>query len=297
MKAVVVGCLICFSVMAQELPGSPASAEHPGSKIYAHEVERRDVRCDGRDVVVTYPRDLVAQALPLVIYGHGQALGFEHYEQTLVHLARKGAIAVHPQYDKGFFDQDWVRMGRDFVSLASCAVRKLGLLVAEDQVVFTGHSKGAYVAGVAAGVAVREASKLTANAVVLFQPAGIDPTSWALLPRETKITVVHADQDTIVDRAITEKLYEQAPVEQKQMIILKSYGAQLEAKHFWPLTKKSVFGGTGENAFHYYGAWKWLTAAVWDLRDGNRATNPYLYGPQAADKGVVALEDSIQRNW
>jgi alpha/beta superfamily hydrolase len=297
MKTLFLFLAISTSALAQELPGPPSFADHPGSKIYAYSVERKDVRCDGRDVAVFYPREIVAQELPLVIYGHGQALGVEHYEQTLRHLAGKGVIAVHPQYDKGFFDQDWQRMGRDFVSVTECALAKLGLQAKPDHVIFSGHSKGAYVAGVAAGVAVREARKLTANAVILFQPAGIDETSWVLLPRDAKITVVHADQDTIVDRGIAEKLYQLAPVERKQLLILKSYGTKLAAKHFWPLTKKSAFGGTGENAFHYYGAWKWLTAAVWDLQDGDRASTVYLYGDQATDKGLAGLVDDLLRNF
>jgi alpha/beta superfamily hydrolase len=297
MKTFVLGFLLTCSALAQELPGPPSASDHPGSKQYSYSVERKDVRCDGRDVVVFYPREGVAQELPLVVYGHGQALGVEHYEQTLRHLAGKGAIAVHPQYDKGFFDQDWDRMGRDFVSVTDCALAQLGLRPKAGQVLFTGHSKGAYVAGVAAGVAVRETSRLTANAVILFQPAGLDETSWPLVHRETKITIVNADQDTIVDRAIAEKHYQLAPADRKQLIILKSYGTKLAAKHFWPLTKKSAFGGSGENSFHYYGSWKWLTAAVWDLQAGDRANSVYLYGDKATDKGFGGLADDLLRNF
>ena len=78
---------ISSSALAQELPGPPSSPDHPGSKIYSYTVERRDVRCDGRDVAVFYPREISAKELPLLVYGHGQALGVEHYEQTLRHLA------------------------------------------------------------------------------------------------------------------------------------------------------------------------------------------------------------------
>lgn len=289
--------LLTSPVLAQDLPGPPASADHPGSKIYSYAVERKDVRCDGRDVVVFYPRDIAAQPLPLVVYGHGQALGVEHYEQTLRHLAGKGAIAVHPQYDKGFFDQDWQRMGHDFGRLTLCALSQLRLEANPAEVIFSGHSKGAFVAGVAAGVAERDGSRLTARAVLLFQPAGIDETVWTQLARGTKVTVVHADQDTIVDRGIADKLYELAPVERKQRIILKSYGTQLAAKHFWPLTKKSAFGGSDENAFHYYGSWKWLTAAVWDLREGDRASVEYLYGAKTTDKGLDGFVDELERNF
>ena len=297
MKNFALTLLLSSTALAQELPGSPSSAQHPGSKIYAYTVERKDVRCEGRDVAVFYPREVATQRLPLVVYGHGQALGVEHYEQTLRHLAGKGAIALHPQYDKGFFDQDWQRMGQDFGRLADCALGQLRLEANLDEVIFSGHSKGAFVAGVAAGVAERDGSKLKAKAVLLFQPAGIDEAVWAKLARETKVTVVHADQDTVVDRAVSEKLYAQAPVERKQFIILKSYGTNLAAKHFWPLTKKSVFGGSGENSFHYYGSWKWLTAAMWDLQQGDRANVEYLYGAEAADKGLEGLEDHLVRNW
>ena len=116
---------ISSSALAQELPGPPPSPDHPGSKIYSYTVERRDVRCDGRDVAVFYPREIAAKELPLLVYGHGQALGVEHYEQTLRHLAGKGAIAVHPQYDKGFFDQDIRIDNLDFLYISFDSQHKL----------------------------------------------------------------------------------------------------------------------------------------------------------------------------
>lgn len=295
---------LLFSLIAnaQELPSAPLNVEHPGSTIYAYEVQENKVKCQGRDVVVFSPTPAQFSAFPLVIYGHGQALGVEHYEQTLRHLAGKGAIAIHPQYDSGFFDRNWTRMARDFVNLSQCALELLKLNVNPQAIVFSGHSKGAYVAGVAAGLAEKENLKLKAGAVLLFQPAGIDPVLWRELNSETKVTIIHADQDTIVKPEIAEELYEKASVEFKQYIILKSYFSatdteQLAAKHFWPLTKKSTFGGGPVSSFHYYGSWKWLTAAVWDLNDGNRGENSYLYGTDATDKGRENSSDMIKRNW
>jgi dienelactone hydrolase len=295
---------LLFSLIAnaQELPSAPLNVEHPGSKIYAYGVQENKVKCQGRDIVVYSPTPAKISSYPVVIYGHGQALDVEHYEQTLRHLAGKGVIAVHPQYDTGFFDRNWTRMARDFVNLTSCAMKELKLNVNPEAVVFTGHSKGAYVAGVAAGLAEKENLSLKAGAVLLFQPAGIDPVIWRELNPQTKVTVIHADQDTIVKPEIAEQLYREALVEYKQYIVLQSYKSsngqeQLGAKHFWPLTKKSAFGGGTESAFHYYGSWKWLTAAVWDLNDGSRAENTYLYGVDATDKGRENSTDSIERNW
>lgn len=293
--------LFSFSLQAQELPSAPLNVEHPGSKIYEFEVVENKVKCSGRDVVVFSPTPAKFSNFPLVIYGHGQALDVEHYEQTLRHLAGKGSIAIHPQFDNGFFDRNWTRMARDYITLSECALKQLNLNIDPTAVVFTGHSKGAYVAGVAAGLAEKENLNLKAGAVLLFQPAGIDPQLWRELNPQTRITVVHADQDTIVKADIAEQLYQQANVDFKQYIVLQSYKSnsgqeQLAAKHFWPLTKKSTFGGGSESAFHYYGSWKWLTAAVWDLRDQNRLENIYLYGAMTTDKGRSGQEDRIQRN-
>lgn len=296
-----ISLLFVFNLNAQELPRAPLNVEHPGSKIYSFAVQENKVKCSGRDVVVFAPTAAKFSTFPLVIYGHGQALDVEHYEGTLRHLAGKGVIAVHPQYDSGFFDRNWTRMARDFVTLTQCALEQLKLNADPTAVVFTGHSKGAYVAGVAAGLAEKENLVLKAGAVLLFQPAGLDVILWRELNPHTRVTVVHSDQDTVVKAEIAEQLYREASVDFKQYILLQSYksntgAVQLEAKHFWPLTKKSTFGGGDESAFHYYGSWKWLTAAALDLRDQNRAENVYLYGAMATDKGRLGEQDRVQRN-
>lgn len=291
--------LFVIGTQAQELPGPPSSRTHPGSKAYDFAVEQRDITCEGRDVSVFIPSPLPERPLPLVIYGHGQALGVDHYEATLRHLAEKGAIAIHPQYDKGFFDQNWLRMGRDFVTVTHCAVQQLALSVNEQAVVFSGHSKGAYVASVAAGLAFKDSLALKPGSVVLFQPAGLNDV-WKNLDAETEVTVVHSEADKIVSRDISRDLFEKAPVRQKQLIILKNYRSQsrdqLVADHFWPLTKKSLVGGGPESSFHYHGSWKWLTAAFMDLSEGGDAKHPYLYGEEARSKGREGEVDDIERS-
>lgn len=283
------------------LPDAPKSANDPGSKIYTFEVQTKTLTCQEREVDVFFPHSNNSQEkFPVVVYGHGQALSLSNYQVTLEHLAKKGIIAIFPTYDSGFFDQDWTRMGEDYVNLTACALQQLAPIAAVDQVVFSGHSKGAYVAGVAAGLAYQNKMQIVPKAVVLFEPAGVDPASLAHLGSETGLTVVFADQDSTVKEDISAQIYVSAPSHHKQYITVKSYtqtATQLVADHFWPLTQGSFFGGGPESALHYYGEWRWLGAAAFDLQSGGHFTNPYLYGSQAVDKGLPGFEDGIKRNF
>jgi hypothetical protein len=97
------------------------------------------------------------------------------------------------------------------------------------------------------------------------------------------------------------RLHDGISVQHKQFVVLKNYRSddreQLVADHFWPLTRRSIVGGGPEGSFHYHGSWKWLTAAVLDLVAGGNATQPYLYGAEAASKGRVGETDKIERSF
>lgn len=285
---------------AQAFPGAPQDPNHPGSKIYSYQIKTMKVTCQGRQVEMVHPVATSAdESFPVVIYGHGQALGFDNYKATFDHLAGKGVIAVHPAYDKGFFDTEWTRMGRDYVNVSACALDQLkaqGIQAELSQVTFAGHSKGAYVASVAAGLATAEGLRLRPAAVILFQMAGLDAKSWASLPETLPLTVVYSDQDSIVKRSISEDAYRLAKSRVKQFLVVRSYAnasPKIEANHFWPLTKGSFAGGGPETALHYYSGWKWLVAVSLDLALGTENTNPYVYGPLTVDKGVADVTDEI----
>ena len=276
-------------------PSAPTDPQHPGSKVYTYGSTEKELTCSGREVHVFVPTKVAPQqTFPVVVYGHGQALGLDNYRGTLEHLAKKGVIAIFPAYDNGFFDQDWTRMGRDYSNLASCAIKSLKGLAAKDAVVFSGHSKGAYVASVAAGLAEKESLETRAHAVVLFEAAGSDSDMLQAYNPAANLTVVFSDRDSTVARDISETIFKQAASRMKQFILFKSYPS-LEADHFWPLTQGSIFGGGSESAFHYYGEWKWLVAAANDLVHGGASTDSYIYGPTAGDKGAGSLTDDIKR--
>jgi predicted esterase len=305
MKNVLLILLVSLSKMSfASLPSASMDPEHPGSKIYQYESKEELIKCSKRDIniftPVTKKENQTFKNVPMIIYGHGQALKIEHYRATLEHLAKKGIVAIFPTYDTGFFDRDWSRMARDYVSLTKCAIdyieKNQAITIDEDRLIYSGHSKGAYVAGVAAGLSFKENLVLKPKAVMLFQPAGLDADANKYVSKDVLYHVIYSDKDKIVDKKISENIYNQVPVSKKQFFLTKSY-PQLEAGHFWPLTKPSRFGGENENALHYHSAWKWLVAQANDLMIGGFGNDSFLFGEKAIDKGVTNLTDSVSRNW
>ncbi len=291
-----------FSSVVFSFPGSPKESTHPGSKIYAYGVQEKTIKCLNRDVTIFLPTsETPNQTFPAVIYGHGQALALVNYKNTFEHLAKKGVAAIYPTYDTGFFDRDWERMAVDYVNQANCAVTQSGGLIKKDQIVFSGHSKGAYVASIAAGLAFKKNLNLKPSSVVLFAAAGVDESSLRSLNPSVEMTVVFSDADSVVSKDLSDRTYRQAPSLKKQFIFVKSYpessGKAVKADHFWPVTKSSLVGGGPETELHYYGAWKWLVAAGWDAAAGAPGTQEFLYGNLSADKGLTDFSDDVQRSW
>lgn len=301
--ALLSGLLSAAPAKAVPLPGPPADARHPGHPGALFALTEHAFECQGRKVWAFLPEG-VRGAVPVVSYGHGQALDLEAYRKTLEHLAKKGIAAVFPMYDTGFFDQDWPRMGRDFLTLTRCAIARFEGRMDDRRVIFSGHSKGAYVASIAAGLAGGTAGGVPGGvaprALVLFGTAGSDSTTLSRIPRGTATTVVVADSDRIVDRAHSERVFRESGSAWRQLIELRSYEGttpRLAADHFWPLTRRTTFGGGPEGPLHFHGSWKWLVAAAWDLSDGAAFDQPFLYGAAAADKGAPGLVDGIRREF
>jgi apolipoprotein D and lipocalin family protein len=285
-----------FELLNVVLP--PTDPAHPGSPVYeaASGVSQKDLKCGDREVSVFLPTKASKPTgtLPAVVFGHGQALGLEHYQATFEHLAKKGVAVIYPTYDTGFFDQDWQRMGRDYLSLTDCAIKATNNVIAPNQLVFSGHSKGAYIASIAAGLAPGANAALTPKSLVIFETAGFDASTAKSVASSTDVTLVFSDRDTVVKKSLTDSFYAAAKSQRKQIISLKSYPqgaakAGITADHFWPMTKSSFAGGGPVGPLHYYGSWKWLTAAALDLE-------PYVFGNQSTDKGLPGLTDDVKRN-
>jgi len=164
-------------------------------------------------------------------------------------------------------------------------------------VIFSGHSKGAYIALNAAGLAGEQGFAL--GAVVAFEPAGYLPVQLQHIAPSVPVTVTYADHDTVIKASLVQEIYDQLTVTKKQQIHVHSYtetDPPLNADHFFILSKAFMMGGkNGVSPFHYFGAWKWLLGASGCLENDGSGT--YLYGEQANTTGVAGFTHTIDRNW
>lgn len=288
-----------FGLSAAALPPQPIDPAHPGSNHYEYTVKKEVFQFNGRTVDVFLPAEAAnkAEKVPVVVFGHGQGINVQGYELTFVHLAKKGIAVVHPMYDKGFMDQDWRRMADDFNLLANEAITKYSSFVDATKIIYAGHSKGAYIALMAAGAPSIGKYNLSLRSIFLLAPAGYDNEYLQKIKADIPITLVWSDQDTIIKQSLITEIFQKLPLKFKQWILVKSYD-ELKADHFFPLSKSYFFGGRdGLSAYHYYASWKWLAAAAFDVAGQNNKSHVYLYGSEAAKTGVDQLTHVITKNW
>ncbi len=297
----IISFLITSFAAAQSWPVQPADANYPGSSTYKNQSYHETLNIKGRTVELFAPEGFKTSTdqLTIVIYGHGQTIPVASYQQTFEHMARKGIAVIFPQFDTGFFDQDWRRMATDYVDLSNEVIKKYPNVFDKNRVIFSGHSKGAYVALVAAGLP-QQKQILQPAAVVLFAPAGFDAEYLKNINQKIPVTLAWSDQDSVIKESSIQEIYNGLPSEKKQMITVKSYinvSPEIIAGHFYVLTKKFTFGGSdGVNPLHYYGSWKWLVGAAWDLEQGGHATNNYIYGAETTSTGL-AQQHLIKKSW
>jgi acetyl esterase/lipase len=292
MNFITASLVALFSVSGWAMPAQPSAPEHPGSSSYSFEVRRADVTINGRKVEVFLPNS--STPVPVIVFGHGQAIDVTGYSLTFEHLAKKGVAVIHPQYDNGFFDRAWTRMADDFNQLTAAILEKYSSHLDPSQVIYSGHSKGAYVALMAAGAPT---SAVKPAALVLFAPADLNSSYLGRLDRDVPLTIVWGEADTIIQKSVMTQIYNQAPSLRKQFIEVVSYPTRA-ADHYFPQNKKFIFGGhDGVSAYHYFGVWKWLLGAAWDVEKSGGATNPYLYGDESGTTGESGLEHRILRSW
>lgn len=284
--------------IAWSLPQSPQDPEHPSSQLYNFQVKIENWTENKRKMTLYLPLSRITQTelIPLVVFGHGQALDVPAYASTFEHLAGKGIAVLHPQYDTGFFDRNWRRMSGDFNILTLATLKKFPQLDGK-KVIYAGHSKGGYMALMAAGHPNHRELPYGIQSLILFSPAGLDAEYLKALSPQLPVTLIYPEQDQIIKRELIDQIYAGLPTNFKQLILVRSY-PELKAEHFFLLNKSYIFGGRdGLSPLHYYGSWKWLMGAVLDVVEGGKQKNIYLYGDEALDTGVDGLKHAcIKRN-
>lgn len=286
-----------------DLPAAPTATNHPGSKIYPYSYLQKNLVCSGRTVINFVPvSNNPNETFPVLIFAQDHHLSLSHYRASLEHAAKKGVIVVFANYDEGYFDSDWQRMGRDLIGLADCAIRSLAPRPDRQAVVYAGHAKGAYVASIAAGIAAREFYPVRAKSILLFDPKGFDFNSWPYIDADVPTNIVMSDRSSSKSVKIARTLYNYSRSERKQLVTLKSYlntTQKLKATNNWLLTKSEYLGLHSENALHYYGFWKWIVSVSRDLKSGpeDLKASAYIYGAGAIDKGIPGFYDQIQKNF
>lgn len=286
-------------VFSQNLPRQPEQAGHPSSEAYEFQLKRESYEQNGRKVDVYLPLSNTREigSFPVVVFGHGQATDVSGYDLTFQHLAKKGIAVVHPMYDNGFFDQKWRRMADDFNTLTMGALKKYPQLNPK-QLIYAGHSKGGYVALMAAGAPSHLKLDFIAQSLVLFAPAGYDAEYLKNINPQVPVTLVYSDNDKIIKRNILNEIESGLPTKYKQFIEVASYPG-LKADHFHPLSKSFFFGGKdGVSPFHYFATWKFLVAASRDVQASSPLNNPYIYGEEALTTGAEALQHKlVKKSW
>jgi dienelactone hydrolase len=292
---------LLFDAFSQAPPTAPADAAHPGSAAYRYTVFQEQFQVQGRQIDFFAPAEIARESkkAPVIVFGHGQALETQHYRLMFEHLAKKGYAVIVPKYDTGFFDRNWRRMANDYADLASAAMSRHAKYIDPNLVIYSGHSKGAYVALVSAGIP-RSSRKVEPKAMVLFAPAGYDSEYIRNVTTSIPVTIVHGEKDTIIASSLIQEIYSALPSSHKQLIEPLSYKTQpeLPADHYIVMTKSFFMGGRdGISPFHYYGAFKWLIGAADDLVNGGPLTNPYVYGDLSIATGIEGFRHRQSRSW
>lgn len=281
-------------------PNQPVDKEHPSNSNYPYSVKKLDLTIKGRSVALYLPlqKQLLQETqFPVLVFGHGQAIDVSGYDLSFQHFAKKGLAVIFPNFDKGFFDQDWPRMADDFNELTA-EVLKTYPQLDKNKMIYSGHSKGAYVGLMAAGSTNLKSLGLNPVSLIFFAPAGFDASYLSRIQRKTPLTLIWSDQDTVIKRALVEEIYEKTPIDHKQLIQAASY-QDLKADHFFPLSKSFFFGGrNGVSALHFFAFWKWVQGAALDLDSEQPLTNSYLYGKESLDTGDENLKHQLlKKSW
>lgn len=296
-------------------PAQSTEAENPGSSVYAFSTFTvTDITsADGKKIRIWVPVGLMDKR-PLVAFGPGKQLGNPtNYQALHEHLAKKGLIVAHIQFEGSFFDTDFVKFGRWF---NNAVAKVVGTVSAVDtaQIYYCGHSLGAQVAVIAAGHATGANTGDT-----IINPKGLilmsydnsrGPTNGGDLNNPAcgyavkvdsavQACILEFEDDTIAGpskKTYASALYNKLPCLKKQWVRVrgKNLGSiyALTADHNTPMTAGSApmgIGGASKlNALDWYMTFK-IMAGIPLVNAGIApSTSEFVYGSRLVDGGTAS---------
>ncbi len=280
MKSAFLIILGTLSLSLMAVPSAPVDPEHPGYLTRGQSVMEVAISTIRSGSVLYLPQtsSVLEQKIPLIVFAHGQALKVKHYELLFKAMASKGFAVLYPQYDKGFFDRDWRRMGADYDAIVEQTLKDYPQLD-NQRVLYSGHSKGGYIGLMALAHRSKSNYQWFPKASIFYSPAGFEEGSLTQIPTTHELTLVWPVGDSIIKKDLIDEIFLDLSIPQKQKIIVQGYEG-LQAGHFFILSSRSLFGGSnGVGPFHWYGALTWSWGALKD--------SYYLKGEGALDSGDV----------
>lgn len=295
-------------------PTQSTVAGNPGSSVYPFNsfTVTDTTSADGKKIRIWVPTGLSGKR-PLVAFGPGKSLGNPaNYQALHEHLAKKGLIVAHIQFEGGFFDTDFVKFGRWFNNAVAKVVSTVSAVDAT-QIYYGGHSLGAQVSVIAAGLATGadvgnaildprglllmsyDNSRGPSNGGDLNNPA----SGYAVkVGNAVQACILEFEDDTIAgpSKTYAQALYDKLPCTRKQWVRVrgKNLGSTyaLVADHNTPMTGGSApfgIGGTPKlNALDWYMSFKVLAGIPLVNAGIAPSVGDYVYGSRLIEGGVAS---------
>lgn len=282
--------------LSQLVPDDPA---HPSSPIYGYGSKRVVKKFKNRNVSIYFPihhGEKIKNATT-IIFGHGKLAPRFTYEKMFRHLNGKGIAVVYPQYEKWALDSRYSRMAKDFADLSQFALETESQYLNDEKLVFSGHSNGAFIALLSAGMPQSE-RKINAKSLVLFALPGWREASLKRLDPELNVSIISGDNDKKTPFKLGQKIYEKIKTYRKQHIILKSFNTH-DSSFLADHGAARTYSWTGPriNILHYHGYWQYLSSAALALDNPSSGVAEYLYGSKAFGTFCPDYKHIIHRSW
>lgn len=289
-----IGLFLSTKVLAVALPAQPTNPADPGSASYRfNEVKRVPLTFNNQNGALYVPVMPGDAPLVLIAFAHGHVVPEIAYGAMYEHLARKGFAVLFIPYDQVADTRDFKVMAEVYQTWVEKVVTAYPTVLSSRRVIYSGHSKGALVASLAASLS-SQPNRLVPHALVVFGLAGASPEQQKI-PKKTIITLVVGDQDNNTKPATSEKAFKLMRTEKKQLILVSSYvGFQPEMIASHGSFRTLGLLGNQVGPLHWFSYWKFLVSAAWDIEKQGNGTDPWLYGPGAFQTGT-SLVNHITR--